>query len=86
MGQVRRLLELDPLHFRELVEEGLNAIVVNFVVSSVGQQRPVGNFRYAFDDRPGLERSDDVELRWAVPFEVGVSEGSLRPGKETHMV
>lgn len=50
MGQVSRFGELDPLHFLELIEEGLEAVIVDFVVSSVDQQRPVRDFWDAVDD------------------------------------
>ena len=50
MSQVRRLGELDPLDFRKLIEEGLETSVVDFVVSSVGQQCPVRDFGDAVED------------------------------------
>lgn len=50
VSQVRRLGELDPLHFLKLIEEGLKAAVVNFIVCSVGQQCPVCDFGDAVDD------------------------------------
>jgi len=50
MGQVRRLAELDPLHFGELIEEGLETGVVDLVIFSVGQQCPVCDFRDTVED------------------------------------
>ena len=50
MGQVRGLGELGPLHLWKLIEEGLDTSIVDFVVSSVGQQRPVRDFGDTVDD------------------------------------
>ena len=50
MGQMGRLGELDPLYFLELIEEGPEAVIVDLVVPSVGQQRPVCDFGDAVDD------------------------------------
>ena len=50
MSQVRRLAKLDPLHFSKLIEEGLEARVVDLVVFSVGQQCPVCDFGDTIED------------------------------------
>jgi hypothetical protein len=50
MGQVGRLGEPDPLHVRELIEEGLETCIVDLVVFSVGQKCPICDFGDAVED------------------------------------
>lgn len=62
-----RFRKLDPFHFGNMHEERPNNFVLSFVIASVDQESRHSDLVKLIDDRPILQRADDMKFVRPVP-------------------